>query len=169
MKDPLDAMLEKLPRDVAVPRNLWPEIERKIKRGPRSLAAVAFAASIALCVLGAVTWAVLRSRPAGVVEPRDAIFRLGSFGEPSDPGYLAARAELEKSFNERLATLEPNTRAKVEANLAIIRRAYEEIRRALDDQPANPVLQHLLDSTLHAEFDLYDNVVRDTQPSMLRI
>ena len=169
MKDPLDEMLEKLPRDIAVPRNLWPEIERKIKRTPRSFAAVAFAASIAVCMLGAVTWAVLHSKAKGVMEPRDAISQLRSFDEPSDPGYLAARGELEKSFTERLATLEPNTRAKVEANLAIIRRAHEEIRRALDDQPANPVLQHLLDSTLHAEFDLYDNVVRGTQPSMLRI
>lgn len=168
MRDPLDEMLAKLPRDVAVPRDLWPQIERRIKRRPRSWAAIAVAASVVVCMGGLVTWAVLHSSPT-VSDRRNAIARLDVFDEPNDPGYLAARAELEESFNERLPMLEPNTRSKVERDLALVRRAHDDIRRALADQPSDAVLQHLFESTLHAEFDLYDNVVRGTQPSISRI
>jgi hypothetical protein len=90
------------------------------------------------------------------------------FDEPHDPAYLAARADLEKSFRERLAILEPRTRAKIEASLALIRQAHEEIRKALVAQPADAVLEHLLESTWHDEFDLYNDVVRSTQPIMVR-
>jgi hypothetical protein len=64
--------------------------------------------------------------------------------------------------------LDPGTRAKVEASLALIRQAHEEIRKALAAQPADPVLEHLLESTWHDEFDLYNDVVRGTQLTMLR-
>jgi hypothetical protein len=165
----LDELLAKLPRDIAVPRNLWPGIERGIKRKPRSLGSLAAAASVAIvCMAGALTWAVLHERPAGRSNSTTTSSRTVGFDEPRDPAYLAARADLEKSFRERLAILEPRTRAKIEASLALIRQAHEEIRKALAAQPADPVLEHLLESTWHDEFDLYNDVVRGTQPAMLR-
>jgi hypothetical protein len=165
----LDELLAKLPRDITVPRNLWPGIERSINRRPRNLRSLAFAASIAVvCMAGALTWAVLHERPVGRSNPTAAGSKTLGFEEPHDPAYLAARADLEKSFRERLATLEPGTRAKIEASLALIRQAHEEIRKALAAQPADPVLEHLLESTWHDEFDLYNDVVRGTQPTMLR-
>jgi hypothetical protein len=91
-----------------------------------------------------------------------------NFDEPRNPAYQAARAELESSFKERLAILDPKTRAKVEASLAVIQQAHEDMRRALEAQPSNPVLEGLLESTWQDEFDLYDDVVRNTQPAMLR-
>jgi hypothetical protein len=117
--------------------------------------------------VGALLWAVLRERPAERSDSATNTQTLG-FDEPRDPAYLAARVELEKSFRERLAVLDPQTRAKIEASLALVRRAHEEIRQALADQPANPVLERLLQSTWHDEFDLYDHVVRGTQPTMTR-
>ncbi len=92
-----------------------------------------------------------------------------NLGEPSDPRYLAARAELERTFNQRLAQLDPATRAKIEADLASIRKARDDIRKALASQPDSPVLEQLLASALHDEFDLYDAVVRTTQPTSARI
>jgi hypothetical protein len=92
-----------------------------------------------------------------------------SLGEPSDPHYLAARAELERTFNQRLAQLDPATRAKIEADLASIRKARDDIRRALEAQPDSPVLEQLLASALHDELDLYDDVVRTTEPTSARI
>ena len=92
-----------------------------------------------------------------------------NLGEPSDPRYLAARAELERTFNQRLAQLDPATRAKIEADLASIRKARDDIRKALASQPDSPVLEQLLSSALHDEFDLYDAVVRTTQPTSARI
>jgi hypothetical protein len=92
-----------------------------------------------------------------------------SLGEPSDPQYLAARADLERTFNQRLAQLDPATRAKIEADLASIRKARDDIRTALEAQPDSPVLEQLLASALHDELDLYDDVVRTSQPTSARI
>lgn len=165
----LDEMLGKLPREVAVPRNLWPAIAHRIGRRARNVRSFGLAASVAVvCMAGALSWAVWHGRPAARITSAETGVRAPSFDEPNDPAYLAARLELERSFRERLATLEPHTRAKIETSLALIRRTHEEIRRALAAQPANPVLEHLLESTWHDEFDLYDDVVRGTQPNLLR-
>jgi hypothetical protein len=106
------------------------------------------------------------SPAAGADSPAGSAANLG---EPSDPRYLAARAELERTFNQRLAQLDPATRAKIEADLASIRKARDDIRKALASQPDSPVLEQLLASALHDEFDLYDAVVRTTQPTSARI
>jgi hypothetical protein len=92
-----------------------------------------------------------------------------SFEEPHDAGYLAARTALEETFHERLALLDPATRAQIESNLATIRAAREDIARALAKDPESPVLEQLLESAWHDEFDLYDDVVRTTQPTLARI
>jgi hypothetical protein len=64
--------------------------------------------------------------------------------------------------------LDHATRAQIEASLAIIRKAHEDIRKALASDPASPVLEQLWQSTWHDELDLYDHVVRATQPTMTR-
>jgi hypothetical protein len=89
--------------------------------------------------------------------------------EPHDPGFLAARAALQETFSQRLAMLDPTTRAKIEANLEVIHRARTDIRKALAANPGSPVLEQLLESSWHDEFDLYDDVIRTTQPTLARI
>ncbi|MDB6085231.1 MAG: hypothetical protein JWN43_3112 [Gammaproteobacteria bacterium] len=173
MEDPtresLDGLLAKLPRNVAPSRNLWPAIAAGVESKPRSFGPLAIAASLVVgCMAGALMWAVLHGRPPEHGDPAATAIRAVSFDEPRDPQYLAARADLVKSFRERLANLDPQTRAKIEASLALIRQAHEDIRRALVDEPANPVLERLLQSTWHDEFDLYDHVVQSTQPTMTR-
>jgi hypothetical protein len=90
------------------------------------------------------------------------------FDEPRNLSYVAARNSLELDFRERLALLDPATRAQIEVSLAVIRRAHDDIRKALARDPASPVLEQLWQSTWHDELDLYDHVVRATQP-MTRI
>jgi len=94
--------------------------------------------------------------------------RAPSFDDRPNASYVAARDSLEVSFRERLALLDPATRAKIEASLAVIRRAHEDIRKALANDPASPVLEQLWQSTWHDELDLYDHVVQATQPTMTR-
>jgi hypothetical protein len=166
-RETLDELLEKMPRNVAPSRALWPGIAREIARAPHRSKRFAIAASVAFaCLAGALIWAVLHapSTPPGSTAQSTS----ASFNEPRDPAYIAARANLERSFRERLTTLDPRTRATIESNLALIRRAHEDIRRALADQPANPVLEHLFESTWHDEFDLYDSVVRGTELTTTR-
>jgi hypothetical protein len=164
----LDELLEKMSRNVAPPRALWPGIAREIARAPLKSRRFAIAASAAVaCLAGALVWVALRA-PLTPPSGSPAQSTSASFDEPRDPAYVAARADLERSFRERLATLDPRTRAAIESDLALIRRAHEDIRRELADQPANPVLQHLFESTWHDEFDLYDSVVRGTELTTTR-
>jgi hypothetical protein len=89
-----------------------------------------------------------------------------AFSEPGDAKYIKARDTLQQTFRERLALLEPGTRAKIEASLRVIQQAHENIRQALLADPSSPVLEELWQSTWHDEIDLYDRVVEATQPSV---
>ncbi len=168
MKESLDAELAKLSRDVVPPRNLWPAIARGIAQRPRTAPWFAFAAaSTVICFAGALAWVVLRDRQVSISAP--PVDYAATFADPKDPRYIAARDELEQTFRERLALLDPNTRMQIESNLAMIQQAREDIRKALTAQPQSPVLEQLLESAWHDEFDLYDDVVRTTQPTLARI
>lgn len=168
-QEPLELRLAKLPRELAPPDNLWPAIVREIARPPRRVRPLAFAAAAAsACLATALTWVVLHGRGAHPATAPLVAARTVSFDEPRDAAYLAARTALEQTFRERLALLDPGTRTQIEASLAVIHRAHEDVRKALEAAPDNPVLEHLLQSTWHDEFDLYDDVVRTTQPTLAR-
>jgi hypothetical protein len=131
---------------------------------------MALAAVIAMAAAGLAsffTWAVLEGR--SVPRVIQTVAGSGAFDEPRDPKYVLARDSVEKTFRERLALLEPATRAKIESSLAVIQKAHEDIRKALAADPQSAVLQQLWESTWHDEFDLYDRVVQGTQPTMTRI
>jgi len=165
----LNEQLARLSRDVVPPEKLWPAIVREITRKPRRALPMALAAAAAsACLATALTWVVLHGRPAATSRGPATAGIAASFEEPRDPGYLAARAALQQTFRERLALLDPGTRTQIEASLAVIRRARDDIRRALAASPESPVLEQLLESTWHDEFDLYDDVVRATQPTLAR-
>jgi hypothetical protein len=168
--DSLDARLGKLPRDIVPSRYLWPSIEREIERQPLrtpQMVLAAAAAVAALMIAGAIVWAVLHAR--AVTPTAEAPSIAMNLDEPNDAHYLAARADLVDTFRERLAMLDPATRAKIEANLAVIHKARDDIRKSLAEDPDSPVLEQLLESAWHDEFDLYDDVIRTTQPTLARI
>jgi hypothetical protein len=164
----LDERLADLPRDIP-PANLWPGIRARLSYRPRRARPMVLAAAAGIagaCVASALTWAVLHGRPEAPAAPLAA--RAPTFDEPRNPSYVAARDDLEVNFRERLALLDPATRARIETSLAVIRRAHEDIRKALASDPASPVLEQLWQSTWHDELDLYDHVVQATQPTMTR-
>jgi hypothetical protein len=176
MKDPmqgsLDEQLASLPRDIPPTRDLWPAIARGAARTPRRARPLMYAAAAsvtAACLASALTWAILHGRAAQPAAPAPAVAaRAPNFDDVRTPRYVAARDSLERTFHERLALLDPATRAKIESSLALIRKAHEDIRQALAAAPENPVLEQLWESTWQDEFDLYDDVVRGTQPTMTR-
>lgn len=166
----LDRLIAGLPRDVIPPGNLWPGIAARLGSRPRRAPPLALAAVLAMAAAGLAsffTWAVLEGR--SVPRVIQTVAATASFEEPRDPKYVLARSEIEKTFRERLTLLEPATRAKIEASLAVIQKAHEDIRKALASDPQSPVLEQLFESTWHDEFDLYDRVVQATQPTMTRI
>jgi hypothetical protein len=169
-QESLDRLIASLPRDVVPPGNLWPGIAARLFSRPRRAPPMALAAAVAIAAAGLAsffTWAVLESR--SVPRVIQTVAATTSFEEPRDPKYVLARDSVEKTFRERLALLEPATRAKIESSLAVIQKAHEDIRKALAADPQSPVLEQLWESTWHDEFDLYDRVVQATQPSLTRI
>ena len=173
MQKSLDERLADLARDIPPPRNLWPGIAGRVRGRPGSARGrpVMFAAAAAVagaCLASALTWAVLHGRQASPA-PQLAAAHAPTFDEPRNPRYVAARDSLELNFRERLKLLDPATRSQIEASLAVIRHAHEDIRKALASDPASPVLEQLWQSTWHDELDLYEHVVQATQPAMTRI
>jgi hypothetical protein len=169
-QESLDRLIASLPRDIVPPGNVWPGIAARLSGRTRRAPPMALAAVIAMAAAGLAsffTWAVLESR--SVPRVIQTVAATSSFEEPRDPKYVLARDAVEKTFRERLTLLEPATRAKIEASLAVIQKAHEDIRKALAADPQSPVLEQLWESTWHDEFDLYDRVVQATQPTMTRI
>jgi hypothetical protein len=165
----LDELLASVAREVEPPSQVWRKIEAGIAHRRTSWKSVALAASIGCVFLaGALVWAVLRSTPASERPMTAAAAHSPSFTEPTDAKYTMTRATLQATFRERVAQLDPETRAQIEASLAVIQRAHEDIRKALASAPSNPVLEQLFESTWHDEIDLYDHVVRATQPNLAR-
>jgi hypothetical protein len=163
-------MIANLPKDIVPPGNLWPGIAVRLPGRTRRAPPMALAAAIAMAAAGLAsffTWAVLESR--SVPRVIQTVAATSSFDESHDPKYVLARDSVEKTFRERLTLLEPATRAKIEASLAVIQKAHEDIRKALATDPQSPVLEQLWQSTWHDEFDLYDRVVQATQSPMTRI
>jgi anti-sigma factor RsiW len=167
-----------LPRSVSPPRDLWPEISRKIERGrawswPRIVSwqpALAVAA-VVVVALGAVVLRQQAPPPANiVVVPSPAAgpdYRLHPAAVEMDPGlvamerdYQAAANALLAALQERKGELEPETLASVERNLAVIDAARAEVHEALAKDPVSPELSRMLVSTHRKRVDVLRKMVR---------
>ncbi len=179
--DSLDAALASLPREVRPGRELWPDIARNIADGVRQAPRAAWpqwpmalAASMVLASLvGALCWSVARERTTAEILARRTPAAAKatvpvSLQLPQDADYVAARAALERTFNERLDLLAPSTRDRVRADLATIRKANADISAALAQDPASPLLWQLLRNTWQQEINLYTSVDQTTQSMLTR-
>ncbi len=170
----LDAALASLPLEIAPARELWPAIRQATHSPARNRWPVAVAASVALCSLvGALSWSVWRHTADELVATQPATVAVGSrhlvsYDLPQDAEYQAARATLERTFEERLTMLAPATRERVQQDLQIIRKANADIREALRADPASPLLLQLLRSTWQQEINLYTTVARTTDTLLTR-
>lgn len=176
-RDPLDQALASLPEDVVPERDLWPRIRAEIEKTPIVAPArrvqdnwFRLAAAVLLVLATSfVTYYVTRqsmqqpmaqTAPEALPTPQVISQPAGfSFGhEQLGAGYVNARADLNKRFQERIASLPAADRAKVERNLADLRRAADEISATLAKNPSDPLLQDLLMSTYQSELQLLANV-----------
>lgn len=188
LPDPLDKALASLPRDVQPSRDLWADIRASIDASPASLPSppslssrswMRLAAGFLLVVASSLTTYlvtqqsaqkdVLQARQAAAAQLQQAPALLAmpvNFGgqDPLGAEYLQARATLDKEFQRQIATLPPVTRAKLERNLADLRRAAGEISATLAEHPSNPLLQELLLSTYQSELALLGSVGEMTAP-----
>jgi hypothetical protein len=76
----------------------------------------------------------------------------------ADPKYRAQRAALVKSLEAQLASLPPDSRAKVMSSLEAIRKAKQDLEAALGKDPSNALLQELLVNTYQDEMRVLTTV-----------
>lgn len=170
MRDDLRALRDAaraLPTTIEPPAELWDRINAVLPDSPGSVVPLrpkgfwntARPYLAAACVAGAVlAAALLRGMPPDGVAtpPGDGPLALV---ESLEAEYGAARAEFLQALEAREAALPGDTLATVRENLAVIDGAVEEIRLALDADPANLGLMELLVAARGRELALYAAVL----------
>ncbi len=190
-RDPLDLALDSLPREVRSERDLWAGIRTQIEASPAGsfpaasrtaarlwmrlaagfLLVVASSFTTYLLVQQSARQQVQQARQTAATQLQQAPslpVMPASFGgrEELGKGYLQAREALDAEFKRRIEMLPPVARAKLERNLADLRRAASEISATLAEHPSNPLLQELLLSTYQSELMLLGSVGEVTIPTL---
>jgi hypothetical protein len=156
-KSKLDDALANLPRDIEPSRDLWPGIRAAMEAEPivmrRRPAMGLFTRIAAGFVLLAATSATTYFVTRHSLQPGTPTFA-ATDGNAVIEEYLRSRADLDRLFAARLASLPVATRAKIESNLADLRRAENEIVASLAQNPSDALLHELLMSTYQSEAQL---------------
>jgi N-acyl-D-aspartate/D-glutamate deacylase len=76
----------------------------------------------------------------------------------SDPKYRKQREALVKSLEAQLASLPPDSRAKVISSLATIHKSMQDLEAELGKDPSNALLQELLVNTYQDEMRVLTTV-----------
>jgi len=168
----LDEALAALPRGVQPGRDLWPKIREEIDAESRLERRIPFlgrwgqlAAAVVLMIASSSLTYVLTRQSATSAVPSQQVVDMKNFSDALGPEYLRARADLERLFAERIASLPPATRARLQNNLAELRHAADEITATLAAHPADSLLQDLLLSTRQRELQLLADVSRMPIPN----
>jgi predicted anti-sigma-YlaC factor YlaD len=164
-----------LPREMSPRRDLWPDVAARL-RGPEGArvvvrpvvarwmrpAMLAAAAAVVIVVVG--VWRRGAS-PTGMPSASGTLIPVAA-GPTSAPlleaerGYAQAAASLMAALDAQKGSLSPETRATIDANLKTIDDALAEVRAALEKDPGNAQLSHLLTSTHQKKLDALQRVVR---------
>lgn len=133
-RDPsLDPLLRSLPTSIEPPRDLWPDIERRLPPRRRAVPRwLPLAAALALLLLGG---GLLR-RLARERAPEPTPVATAAPGAAAESALLA-------SLEGGAGSLAPETIATLRRNLAVIDSALAESRRALAADPGNGDVQAL--------------------------
>jgi hypothetical protein len=183
----IDRLMEaarRLPEDLPLDRDLWPDIEARIhgidtSQSGRSrwFVAGALAAGLALVAVSSLVTTWLIDEPAPIIVrqaplPAGAVraARTATFGSAYalGPKYEMARSELARDLDDQMEALTPETRDIVQRNLNQIRRAMDEINEELAADPNNVLLQRLLMTTYQDELAVLMNVNRMMQTLPMR-
>jgi hypothetical protein len=179
--------LRELPTSIEPPRDLWPQIEARLKAGDPAAAPAAappsghrvlplrwLAAAAMVASVGVGVWIGRDTLPtAGTGQPPPtAAHAVPAAGTASavdaayvtDPRYQRERAQLVASLQARLDAMPPPARAKVSASLAAIGKAKEDLEHALGKDPSNALLQELLINTYQDEMRALTDVHEASDP-----
>jgi hypothetical protein len=185
--------LRELPQAIEPARDLWPQIEarlnaiqaaaptapgamiplRRSRARLRWLAAAAMVASVAVGVWigrsllpGSGPLIAVRqpTTVAPSVNPAGGGAAAADVAYVNDPRYQRQRAALLRSLQAQLATMPPETRDKVQASLAAVEKAKQDLEQALGKDPGNALLQELLVNTYQDEMRVLTDVHEASNP-----
>jgi len=161
-----------LPESVEPLEDLWPSIEARLAPRPALRAkrfdwrTLAVAATLAAALVTAGI--TLRPRvpgpsavtpiPAASTAPATMPF------DAAEQALLETKQRLREALAERRSTLSPATAAVVDRNLEMIENAIEEIRVALERDPANPQLNRRLLAIHQQELAFLQHVTQHGRP-----
>ena len=154
--DELMRAAAELPREIEPSRDLWRGIEAQIGQKavtePRSswVRQFATAASLVAISVFATLWVVKENQ-------------VPLNGWPVSSDFRIVHASINQTFQEQIQVLPPESRIVVEKNLADIRASLEEIRRALREDPGNPMLQQLLVTVYQQELNYMSDISQMSQ------
>ena len=170
-----------LPESVEPLEDLWPSIEARLAPRPALRAkrfdwrTLAVAATLAAALVTAGI--ALRPRVAapggerattGGSTPATAIPAAASTStlpfDAAEQALLETKQRLREALAERRSTLSPATAAVVDRNLEMIENAIEEIRVALERDPANPQLNRRLLAIHQQELAFLQHVTQHGRP-----
>ena len=172
------AHAEALPEEKMPERDLWAGIAAQIRdgnvvRGPaswwRNPAALAAAAAVVIAVSGAL----LVVRPGGTPGPSagaspsaEGVRQLAAVTasqaglREAEREYARATADLMQVLEAQRPTLSPETARTIEENLKTIDQALAQVRAALEKDPTDARLAHLLTTTHQKKVDALQRIVR---------
>lgn len=166
----LDEALAALPREVQPGRDLWPDIAASLPprraRRWRYLPLVATLSAVAFAGLLAVQLLIpdVQERTPGIATiPAQSAAQLPPEFLTAEAAYREVRAQRLADLEEQLAQLSPETRERVARSLDTIQLALVELRTALGEAPADPVLQHLLLSVYSQEMAVLGQIDEATR------
>jgi anti-sigma factor RsiW len=175
------ARVAALPGEITPAQDLWPGVAARLRggeglrvvSGTRTLlgmrpAALAAAAAVVVTVSAAL-W-VRGPLPVPADGPtaggRQGTVQAVAVGAPeaslleAERSYAQAAALLMAALEAQKETLSPGTRAALDANLETIDEALAQVRAALQKDPGNAQLAHLLTSTHQKKLGALQRVVR---------
>jgi anti-sigma factor RsiW len=170
------AHAEALPEEKMPARDLWAGIATRIRdgnvvRGPaswwRNPAALAAAAAVVIAVSGALLVRPGGTRPSSAASPSAEGVRQLAAVTTSQAGlreaereYARATADLMQVLEAQRPSLSPETARTIEENLKIIDQALAQVRAALEKDPTDARLAHLLTTTHQKKVDALQRIVR---------
>jgi len=167
-----------LPRSVQPPRDLWPEISRRIESerawtwarlGLDGWAPLAAAAAVMIGTFAVLVHHRGPELPHAVVipGPGDGTYAARPATVGIDPGlaemerdYQAASNALLLALQQRKDHMSAETLESVERNLAVIDEALSQVRHALAQDPASPELGRMLMSTHQKKVEVLRQMVK---------
>ena len=162
----LQQALKQLPREMTPAQDMWPDIAQKLNPPRRQWMPVALAASVILSVVSALgSWQVYQQRQDATALATLQNIRLQQIESP----YEFARASYRAQWPQLKTKMDAGTAQVVEQNLAIIKQARDNIAKALQTRPDDPVLQQLMRQTLSQEIGVYEQLQKIQKDTSTRI